>query len=467
MKLGEVLLAEGVIEPHHLKEALDAQLIYGGHLGTCLIELGYLQEELLGKALAWTFGVAYAPHPMFLDVPRYVIGAVPQKLVEKHSAIPFRLKDKVLDVAMIDPRNLQAIDEIRFASGYAVQTWIAPEVRIFQAMERYYDVPRRIRYVTLCRQLEKEGGPSDPATALYEHPERESRSTRPGAAEHAVGESEEVWLRTAAPRTTVAEPIEDRDPQAATLPAPSARREGSPPRDRRDRAGATPPGAHARSAPPAGSVPSGQDFPRSAGDPERSVRGAAVPGASSGAVAGTAGGLGHPLPGGQALASAQPDTLSATSDLLCRAKSQDQVADLVLACLEGRLARRILFKVQGSSAYVWRTAGAGIDTDTVASIRFPILSEPLFGLLHGDDYFLGPLPSDPALQGFYAKLGVEGPSAVLLLPIHLNDQLIAMLYADAGRGGVMGGDVETYRRLAEKTALALGLVQTKQRIRAI
>lgn len=355
MKLGEVLISDGVITANQLKDALDAQLIYGGHLGTCLIELGCLDEARLGQALSRTFGVSYAPLEAFLDIPRVVVNALPQKIVQKHSAVPFRFRDKVLDVAMIDPKNLQAIDEIRFASGYAIQSFIAPEVRIFQAMERYYDVPRRIRYVQLCRTLDKDRPASWGAEASgFDHLEG--------------GRAAEVAA------------------VASRVTAPSAVR----------------------------------------------------------AV----------------------DPLLAVATLLCAAKTEDQIADLVLDAMNGDVPRRVLFKVRGNSAYVWRSAGAQFDL-AVANVRFPILSESIFALLHGDDYYAGPLPPDPVHHGFFRKLGIERPARILLLPVHFDDQLIALFYGDGGCTGAIGLDIERHRRLLAKAALAINIVQTRMKIHAI
>ena len=151
MRLGQVLLADGAISGDQLQEALDAQLIYGGHLGTCLMELGHVGEERLGQALALAADVPCAPAAAFLAIPRFVLDALPQSMVQKHAAVPIGLEDNILDVAMIDPKSRQALEELRGVSGCAIRSWIAPEMRIFEAMERYYDLPRRIRYVTLTR----------------------------------------------------------------------------------------------------------------------------------------------------------------------------------------------------------------------------------------------------------------------------------------------------------------------------
>ena len=164
MRLGEALVQKGFITEEQLQETLKAQLIYGGHLGTCLIEFGYVKESQLGRVLAETFKVGYASVEMFQNIDAQVIQTISKKVVERCHVIPFGLDDKLLQVAMIDPQSVAAIDEIAAFTGYKIMPWVAPEARIFQAMERYYDIPRRQRYITVCRDLDRKtlAGPEHP-----------------------------------------------------------------------------------------------------------------------------------------------------------------------------------------------------------------------------------------------------------------------------------------------------------------
>ena len=192
-RIGETLILKGYLSEGQLKKALDAQLILGGHLGTCLIELGFIDEALLGRLLAEAKKVTYAAPRALEDIPGHVIGVLPSRIVEKYQAIPFGLKDKVLQVAMIDPKNLVALDELAFASGYTIEPAIAPEVRIVQAMERYYEIPRKLRYIALLDSSEAdpgEGGTDEPG--------------EPGAAAGLVTAAGEPWERT---RTTGTVPV--------------------------------------------------------------------------------------------------------------------------------------------------------------------------------------------------------------------------------------------------------------------
>jgi type II secretion system (T2SS) protein E len=212
MRLGEFFVRKGIITPAQLDEALKGQLIFGGHLGTCLLEMGYIEEAMLGRSLGEIFGVNYAPPHLFENIPRNVVEKLPKRLVEKHHAVPFDLRDRTLDVAMIDPRNLPALDELSFASGVRINPWVSPEARIFQVMERYYDVPRRQRYISVCQDLDegaKAGGAGRARTAYAS-----GYAPPPHVSALALGSS-----REAAP--TLA-PLETLQPDAARIPAAAA-----------------------------------------------------------------------------------------------------------------------------------------------------------------------------------------------------------------------------------------------------
>ena len=182
MKLGEVLVRKGLITKVQLKAALEAQLIYGGHLGTCLMEQGYLTERMLGNILSEFLDVGFAPAELFHNIPRNVTEKLTERVVETHQVVPFRLQERVLDVAMVDPRDLAAQDAISFAAGCKLRTWVAPEARIFQAMERYYGIPRRLRYVTLCRDIDRSNEFDESIMSAPAH-------TRPGSGRPAIAVS--------------------------------------------------------------------------------------------------------------------------------------------------------------------------------------------------------------------------------------------------------------------------------------
>src|SRR5947199_6451566 len=137
-KLGQLLVARGWITVQQLTRALKNQNVAGGRLGTCLLEMDALSEELLLKGLSEQLGVPAADADELRGVPDEVLALVPEKLARRCRAVPFRVEGGRLDLALMDPRNLSAQDEIAFASGKRVKVFVAEEVRILEALERYY-----------------------------------------------------------------------------------------------------------------------------------------------------------------------------------------------------------------------------------------------------------------------------------------------------------------------------------------
>src|SRR3954453_21673652 len=137
-KLGQLLVARGWITVQQLTRALKNQNVAGGRLGTCLLEMDALTEELLLKGLSEQLGVPAAGGDDLRGVPEEVLGLVPEKLARRCRAVPFRVEGGRLDLALMDPRNLSAQDEIAFASGRRVKVFVAEEIRILEALERHY-----------------------------------------------------------------------------------------------------------------------------------------------------------------------------------------------------------------------------------------------------------------------------------------------------------------------------------------
>jgi len=153
-KIGEFLLEKGLITQAQLDTALKNQLILGGHLGTCLLELGFIGEHEFGQALSQLLGIPYAPRSLLSRPPEHVVCAMPKRLVAECRAVPIDLREHTLHVAMADPRNLRALDVLAFGTGYKISAWIAPEVRILEAMERLYNIPRTTRYIAIARTMQ-------------------------------------------------------------------------------------------------------------------------------------------------------------------------------------------------------------------------------------------------------------------------------------------------------------------------
>jgi len=137
-RLGEVLQKRGDLTAEQLVKALEHQRDTGGALSTHLVKLGFLTEEQLLSYLEREYRLPVVD-PASLDIPREVLNVVPQALVLKHHLIPTNLNRSTLTIAMADPSNLMAINEIKFLTGYDVKVAVSAPTAIQHAIERYYD----------------------------------------------------------------------------------------------------------------------------------------------------------------------------------------------------------------------------------------------------------------------------------------------------------------------------------------
>lgn len=152
IKLGEMLLNEKIITPAQLDEALKIQMILGIKLGSSLIELGFVEEEQLSRFLSRKLGAPSVSKDILTLIPAEVIAKIPAAMAEKFRVIPIRIENRRLAIAMADPSDLQAIDELAFVTGLTVEPHIAPDMLISFALENHYGVKRDLRYVRVSGQ---------------------------------------------------------------------------------------------------------------------------------------------------------------------------------------------------------------------------------------------------------------------------------------------------------------------------
>jgi type IV pilus assembly protein PilB len=137
-RLGELLVRNNLISEIQLAKALEDQKVQGGRLGTSLIKLGFVKEEELSAFLSRQYGVPSINLHEF-EVDSAVIRLVPAEVAQKYQVIPINRAGSTLIVAMSDPSNIFAIDDIKFMTGYNVEVVVAPDASIKQAIDKYYD----------------------------------------------------------------------------------------------------------------------------------------------------------------------------------------------------------------------------------------------------------------------------------------------------------------------------------------
>lgn len=149
VKIGDMLVQAGIISGDQLDEALKCQVIYGGKVGTNLIELGFISEDAIAGFLSKKLGVPYVNQETLSEIPPNIIQLIPQEMVEKYHVIPVSLNKNRLTLALEDPTDLGAIDEISFITNFVISPVVTPEVDLMLALERYYGIKRDTRYVSV------------------------------------------------------------------------------------------------------------------------------------------------------------------------------------------------------------------------------------------------------------------------------------------------------------------------------
>ena len=128
-----------MISLKELQEAQTSQKREGGRLGYHLTKLGFIEEADLTQFLAKQYGVP-AINLSDFEIDSEVIKLIPKEVAEKHQVIPVNRAGASLIVAIADPSNIFAVDEVKFITGYNIEVVVAAEASIRDAIEKYYTV---------------------------------------------------------------------------------------------------------------------------------------------------------------------------------------------------------------------------------------------------------------------------------------------------------------------------------------
>lgn len=166
IKLGEMLLKEKLITPEQLDEALKCLSIFGIKLGSSLIELGYIDDEQLCRFLSKKLGVPSVPIRVLSKISADVLSLIPSELAGKYRVLPIKVEGKRLALAMADPTDFKAIEEVSFVTGCVVIPHIVPDVRITSALTKYYQIRGDIRYLCIEGEIENKRRLAPPADVI-------------------------------------------------------------------------------------------------------------------------------------------------------------------------------------------------------------------------------------------------------------------------------------------------------------
>ena len=136
-KLGEILLKENLITPDQLKQALEHQKANGGRLGNSLVKLGFLNDDEVTAVLSRQYGVP-SINLAYFEVDPSVIKLIPVETATKYQVLPLSRVGSSLTLAMVDPTNVFAMDDIKFMTGFNIEPVVASEATILDAIKKHY-----------------------------------------------------------------------------------------------------------------------------------------------------------------------------------------------------------------------------------------------------------------------------------------------------------------------------------------
>ncbi|MCM2332460.1 MAG: general secretion pathway protein GspE [Anaeromyxobacteraceae bacterium] len=389
LRLGEILVQEGSCRPDVVEEALKHQAIFGGRLGTNLLELGAISEEVLAFALGKRTG---AP-ALYGDLPvdPKAIRLLGRRLAERWDVVPFLLADRRLAVLARDPLDLQMLDEVAFATGKRVHAFVVPEARLWRTLNRAYGVDREHRGADMGRRALTP--PPMPATPREEE--------APG---DLIDESDFQGLYGA---------MAGMGP--AATPAPGALEAVTP-----------------LPAPPQGPAPAPGEVPpltlevlseltaRPGHQPPLSLE---LPELLSSRPS--------------APEAAEPSALSFADAVrfLEGVGDRETIARTVLRYARSRFARAVLLTVRRGEVHGWAGLGGGLTADAVLRLRLPLgVPGAVDTVVATRAPFVGPLQKTWSNIRLLKGLGGGVPGSALLVPVLALGRVVNVLYVDAGRG---------------------------------
>lgn len=155
-KLGEILVRENLLNAQQLREALDYQREHGGRLGFNLVKLGLVSDDMITAVLSRQYGVPSVNLELF-DIEESVIRLIPQDVAQKYSVLPLSRVGATLTLAMVDPTNVFAMDDIKFMTGLNIEPVVVSEASVQEAIAKYYYQSREIELAGVGGEVTVEG----------------------------------------------------------------------------------------------------------------------------------------------------------------------------------------------------------------------------------------------------------------------------------------------------------------------
>lgn len=389
-RLGQLLLAEKLINAAQLEEALEAQVIHGGRLGTNLVELGFLKEPDLARTLGKQHNMTFAHGEMQPDPNAY--GVADPDFYDDKDVMPMRMNATQLMVAVTSPMQLEAMDLLGFKAGRKIAPVVIPEFRMHQLLRKYARAYRPMRPIDMNtlrpRKKDTEPKPGDVGDLINEGDFARLYAHALEGLEPAEGEEEPLLTGE-----VIAEaPMPSAPPVIAGTPIPSA-----------------PQGVVVRpgAPPPMPSVPQ----PRMSAPKAPAEK-------------------------------PKPLTFAEAQALLQKSQNREDIAKTVLRFAIGKFRRALLLSVRGDLITGWQGLGIRVTERAVHRIGLSLAEDNTFRLVRDTrSHYVGPMKVSPGTEVFYKLLGGKYPATVVMLPLLVRGKVVHILYVDHGPKQVTPPDV--------------------------
>ena len=418
-RIGHLLVRADLVTESQLARVLEVQNIAGGRIGTLLLERGALGEDDLGKALALQQGCEYVSWNTLSVLPQETLAVLPARFALKHNAIPYECGEGHVKMALRDPSDLGALDELAFVTGRRVFPSVAPEVRIYQALEKYCGKLRAPRYAILAERLSRLKKVAAAPRDSGQPPPTEFFADR--AATPAVNEP------PSAPKSPIAPTTGAWTPFLAALPQPER------PGESEGIAWEDTTGSRSRPKPenlkpPPAPFEEAEAFEFAAVEPPRE----------------------------EPLHESFPPLPEEGFDQVLATTNRDATAGAVLAALVRRFPSAAIFSSRSEGVTGWDAAGKDVNPSALRSFSVSWNEPSVFLTARiSRDFYVGPLPSLPGHGQLAAALG-GWPGEGIVQPIFIGEKPVAFLYASSPSAGAFSAwDLAFIRQLCDAASKAL------------
>jgi hypothetical protein len=406
------LAAAGILQNHNLRQALSTQQASGGRLDTVLLDMGLLTESALLETLGRFHSTRTVSAHELAVVSASVARMIPARMSIRLEIVPFRLEGRTLSVATLNPGDLLVEDELRLLTDCRVASYVALEVRLYEALRRLYGLKLPTQITSVLARLNGE-------------------------------------VTSTAARERMPQP----SPQAPPAPAPPEPVGVDKPGKKSDYDTADVPEIQKPEESTVLEI-SQEDlelFP-SLGRRVFDERDTSL--------------QLHEKPAGELMETSPEELMQVASEALQDAEMREDIADALLGYCAPILRRRLLLAVRDEHVIGWRGDGEGLDPSVIRDISIPLTEPSVFvGLVQGAEFWLGPLPGLTGNERLVKALGADPPKECVILPLIVRGKTVCFLYGDNVDESVAGLPISNLRRLVAKASLAFQVYILKSKIR--